>query len=242
MPPKKAASQSPEAPTEQQVLMKDLLLLPEMQGRTKVDTSTVARYATALRSGVEFPSIAVAEVGGALLVTDGWHRYLAHQAEGRLSILAKITSTDRRGARRMAALANTNHGLRLKKGERLRNFLRWHDARGNVLPNGDLMSYRDIAREMGGLGHTTIARWMRDHRPATAAKMGKDPVPDRDEEKAPDPAHDAEFITLAGEALVTALAAARGIRDPGERGQFIRNLEVGLKQAKADAPWEPPMF
>src|SRR5690606_14857996 len=123
---------------------------PELQVRRRVDPATVQKYATVLTSGNEMPPISVGVVDGVPLVLDGWHRLAAREQIGLHDVEATVQRCSRREAFWLAAQANLRHGLPLKPSEQRAVFRAFIRARKHRKPNGGLMSYREITRELGG--------------------------------------------------------------------------------------------
>ncbi|MCK6503570.1 hypothetical protein L6R53_09255 [Myxococcota bacterium] len=88
-----------------------LVLDPLLQCRAAVDQEVVDAYAELLTEGARFPPISVIEADDQLLVTDGWHRALAHRKAERKEIEAEIHPGTRRDALLAAVKANSDHGL-----------------------------------------------------------------------------------------------------------------------------------
>ena len=192
---------------------------------------TVEEYAAKLRRGIEFPPVTVARIGGQPFVVDGFHRVEAHRRAGLHRIDVQVHDTTRAGALRMAALANTTHGLPLKSKDKRRVFRAFIRGHGHYDPKTKtLMSYRELEKALGGIApHTTLRNWMQKDFPDTFRRMGGAEKPSQDLAE-PIPEADPEDVMLADalEAVEGALKAAEGLRDGARRGRLIRALEDAL--------------
>jgi hypothetical protein len=106
-----------------------VVLCPEVQPRCQLDAGLVGEYAEDLaRPDVEFPPVLVYRVedsrhplvDGRHLLVDGWHRYHAHRRDGRKYVAAVVRQGTFDGAK-LAAAANSDHGLRRSPADRRRS-------------------------------------------------------------------------------------------------------------------------
>lgn len=72
----------------------------------------------AVRNGVALPPISVTRVDGINYVTDGYHRFTAHQLEGVVAIEAVVTDGTFRDAELAAYRSNLTHGQRLTNADK----------------------------------------------------------------------------------------------------------------------------
>lgn len=158
-----------------QVALRDVLVNPEWQVRTRLDAPTVRRYADIMARGQDFPAIKVARIGGNLFLVDGAHRMEAARQAGRIVIQAEIVDgLSEAEARWEAACANLSHGLPLKSKEHRAVFRAFVKA-GKHRKDRRYLSYRDMAIELGGIrAHTTLRNWMKQDFPKIAKAMGDD--------------------------------------------------------------------
>jgi len=92
-----------------------LVLLSDMQVRRKTDARIVKQCRQAMSAGEVFPPVGVAEVSGALVLIDGFHRVAAMRALGLQQALADVQQVATlEEARWLAAQANLRHGLAVK--------------------------------------------------------------------------------------------------------------------------------
>jgi hypothetical protein len=206
------------------------------QIRHAINRAVVDRYANALRAGITFPPVRLAMVAGVPVLVDGWHRVAAHQAIGASHVEAVITEASEREARWLAAEANLAHGLPLKAREVRDAFRAFIKARRHRTPpragqGPGRLSYRDIAKALGGLvTHQTVSNWMHKDFPDTAREYGGEAGTPAD---APGPEDPEEgFARAAREAIAQALSAARGVRDPGRRGELVEAAEAALRELR----------
>lgn len=220
----------------------DLLRDPDFQVRAELDAGTVARYTAVLASEVELPPIRVAVVDGVPVVVDGWHRLAAAEKAGRYQVDAMvIPDVKREDALWMAAAANLTHGLPLKSKEVREVFRTYMRTKRYLKPCGKLKSYREIATELGGLKrHTTIRIWMQQDFPRVAARYsGEDSGTG---EKGGLGETGGSWMSKALTGLEEALAAARGVRDPEERGRLVEAFRAALKDIEGGREWTPTDF
>ena len=234
-------------PETRTVAIRDLVRDPSFQVRQGTDEGTVLRYANVLAEGLFLPPIKAAMVNGALVLVDGWHRVAAHERRGIKDIEAEVVEATAGEAQWMAAAANLAHGLPLRKAE-IRTAFRamikagQHIAKpitGVMLP-GSLVSYRDLAKLLGGLvRHNTLIAWMGQDFPRIARRMhgseaGEGLAASRDDE--------AVFRNTFTAAIESARANAAGVRDPTSRGGMIEAAEQLVKDLRAARAWAVAEF
>jgi uncharacterized ParB-like nuclease family protein len=88
------------------------------QARVQINQVTVSEYAEAMRDGALFPPVEVFHDGQAHWLADGFHRVLAAQEAGLVSIRANVREGSQRDARLYAAGANAAHGLRRSNADK----------------------------------------------------------------------------------------------------------------------------
>lgn len=81
------------------------------QIREKLNEETIQRYADHLSNGGIFPAITVFFDGSDYWLGDGWHRVVAHNRIGLLTILEQVELGGEREAFLYALSANSEHGL-----------------------------------------------------------------------------------------------------------------------------------
>jgi hypothetical protein len=218
----------------------------DLQVRRKLDPPTINRYTNALAAGADMPPITVAEVNGALVLIDGWHRLAAMDAlgwgEADAVVIPGVTPGE---ARWRAAAANLTHGLPLKPKEVREVFRAYIKAQKHVLQHGShgshraTRSYREIAQDLGGLvSYGTVRAWMIVDFPRIAAAMGGNEsyaVGGLVETSDPETL----LVDSTSKALDQATAAARGVNCPRLRGDLVRKAEETLEAIRSGGPWDP---
>lgn len=121
----------------------------DTQARESIDEATVAEYADAMASGVEFPPITVVYDGRHFWLVDGFHRYHAATKAGVKSLQSVTVRGTRETARWLACGANQTHGLRRTNADKRR-------AVSIALSLKPELSDRAIA-EHCGVDHKTVA-------------------------------------------------------------------------------------
>lgn len=215
---------------------------PAMQVRNRMEDRLVRDYAKAMENGAAFPPIQLAEVNGALLLVDGWHRHAAAHSIGREVMDAVVTKMTRKEAQKASATANTRHGKPLKSSEYRTAFKNFIKGGGHKRTDGKLMSYRDLATALGGqVGHTTIRNWMRKYFPRIADAYG--PEGPHGSSTAEPPRIDVEGNNFrqTRQALTDALNLYRLLGNPENRYMIIRQAERALSLMKI-AKHSPPDF
>lgn len=81
------------------------------QLRAEINSQTVSDYAERMKDGDKFPPVDLFEVGDHYLIGDGWHRLLASQKNGDVTIPAEIHTGGKTAAIRFALGANAKHGM-----------------------------------------------------------------------------------------------------------------------------------
>jgi hypothetical protein len=201
------------------------------QVRMKTDAGTVLRYFDSYRNEVQLPPVEVAQVSEARILVDGFHRVAALKRLGRHEVDAVVKPADTvEEARWMAAKANLSHGLALKAKEHREVFRAYVHARKHLDDKGGLKSYRDIARDLGGVrAYTTIRGWMQKDFRHIARRMGGDA---RFIGTGGLQGNGRYFTQAAGDHLDNFLAACRGVKDPHVRGEYITRMEDALDEMR----------
>ena len=102
----------------------DITLDPTYQLRAKTQLSLVREYSQLITAGKKMPPIQLVRLPAdkgkpaRLIITDGWHRYYAHQHAGATNIPAQIIEyCGEAEAFALALAANGSHGLRRSKAD-----------------------------------------------------------------------------------------------------------------------------
>lgn len=119
-----------------------------IQCRASIDVATVNEYAERMTEGDEFPPVVLFATNGKHWVGDGWHRLLAAEHIGALTIPAEVRKGGRVEALKHALGANAAHGHRRTNADKRR-------CVDIALREFGGMSSRAIA-EMCGVSHTFV--------------------------------------------------------------------------------------
>lgn len=88
------------------------------QPRERIDMEVVADYAEGVKVGIEFPPVVVFFDGAEHWLACGFHRWHAHKAAERASILADVRSGSLDDAKLFASGTNGGHGLRRSNADK----------------------------------------------------------------------------------------------------------------------------
>lgn len=206
----------------------DIATRSDWQVRDQINPALVRDYITHYVHGANMTPLRLADVGGVLVLIDGWHRLFAQKQLGRDAVEATIEELSEVDAQWQAAMANTRNGARLtRQSEKRRVFELYIRQRRNRVGRRGLKSYRDIAKDLGGLASkSSIENWMKKAFPKIAAKMGSG----RDDNPG---ASDPTRVTTPAEvrvrdALALALAEARGVPCWGKRRALVQEFAKAL--------------
>lgn len=218
------------------VQIADIVAREDWQVRTRIDGGTVRSYATAMRSGANFPPVVLARIEGALYLVDGWHRLEAAKLNGEAVIAATVSGMSEAEAQVAAALANLTHGLPLKSRE-VRNVFRTYIRSGHHRRGRGFKSYRDIATDLANrVTHNTVRNRMRQDFPGVFRAMGGlDPLPETGGGRG------MPVITpldSAKASLDQAAAEARRL-SPKDRRALLAHLREVAERVRAVEAWEP---
>ncbi|MEY9525101.1 hypothetical protein ACVI1J_004069 [Bradyrhizobium diazoefficiens] len=214
----------------------DVATRAEWQVRDQINGALVRDYITHYVHGANMTPLRLADVGGVLVLIDGWHRLFAQKQLGRDAVEATIEELSEADAQWQAAMANTRNGARLARQSEKRRVFELYMRQGrNRVGRRGLKSYREIARDLGGLASkSSIENWMKKAFPKIAAKMrsGRDDNAGASEPtKATSPAEE-----RVREALTVAAAEARGVPCWGKRRALLQEFaKVLLVPAKRHA-------
>jgi hypothetical protein len=122
------------------------------QARAKLDEDTIAEYTALYVNSVALPPVeCVRDEAGDRWLTDGFHRVLAAQRAGQVTIPACTFKGTQRDAQLRAAAANANHGLRRTNADKRR-------AVEMLLRDAEWSKWSDRKiGEAAGVHHGTVA-------------------------------------------------------------------------------------
>ncbi|MCK1554036.1 hypothetical protein IVB11_34580 [Bradyrhizobium sp. 177] len=216
--------QSPVTP----VPIADIATRADWQVRDQISEALVREYITHYVHGANMPPVRLADIGGALVLVDGWHRLLAQKQLGRDVVEATTEVLSEMEAQWQAALANSYNGARLNRQSEKRRVFELYMRQGrNRVGRLGLKSYREIAKDLGGLASkSSIENWMKKMFPKIAAKMrsGRE-----DNAGASDPRRPLNTAEVrVREALTLAIAEARGVACLGKRRALVHGFAKAL--------------
>src|SRR4030042_6862767 len=129
------------------------------QARAAINEATVAEYAKHMEAGGEFPPIVVYFDSKEYHLADGYHRLLAAERVGCLTILEEVRIGTSRDALKHALGANAHHGLpRTNADKRNAVEIAIDDSEWSKL------STRDIAK-LCNVSHNLVAEIQRERNP-----------------------------------------------------------------------------
>lgn len=136
------------------------------QSRVEINLDAVADYADSIRSGAEMPAVVVFHDGADYWLADGFHRYHAHKAAEKASILADVQTGTQRDAVLYSLGANRTHGLRRTNQDKRK-------AVETLLKDSEWSSWSDnqIAKACG-VHHSTVS----EHRRSLAESASEKPA------------------------------------------------------------------
>lgn len=134
------------------------------QARKSINEDTVVEYAKHIEEGGEFPPIIVFFDSVDYHLADGYHRLLATERVGCLTILEEVRVGTSRDALKYALGANSHHGLpRTNADKRNAVEIALNDSEWSRL------STRDIAK-LCNVSHNLVAEIQRERNPNTQVK------------------------------------------------------------------------
>lgn len=212
----------------------------ETQVRGATDRVVVRRYARAMGTGTVFPPLLAADVNGALVLVDGFHRRAAMEELGIEEAEIEIQPCKTLdGAQWLGFNANLRHGQPLRPRHYRPAFRAFIRAGNHKRPDGEFMSYREIATELPGLSYSTVRRWMQADFPAIFKAFGQDGGnPNGSLREGPS---QESVLTRECEALVDDVRALmEGVRSPSKRARVAIKLREAalLIQPSDEAPFD----
>lgn len=228
------------APIHTQVEIADIVVRPEWQVRDRFDQRLFWDYVTAYANGAAMPPIQLARVNGALILMDGAHRLAAQQHMKREAVAAIVTDLSEDEAQWRAALANTRNGARLRQSEK-RKVFEVYMSQGRYRKGRGVKSYREIARDLGGLASKSgVEKWMKKHHPKIAKRMAnaRDTTVSLDAAVQRPPTPYERVVRSLDGATQQAVAEARALCPTARRvlAERLRKAAQALTEAE---PWGP---
>lgn len=222
------------------VTLSRLIKDPNLQVRKRLDQVTINRYADVYKADNEMPPIKVALVDGKPFLIDGWHRVAAMELIGIREAQAIVVKASEKDARWMAARANLEHGLPLKKSEMREVFRAYVKAAQHRKSRTEYKSYREMQKDLN-IPYTTIRNWMIKDFRHIAARIGGD-----EDFKGKGGLQDRFPLSGIHEAAMQGLAEVfKGFQssaDPSFRGELIARMDELLAEMRRAGNWERPDF
>jgi len=222
------------------VSLSHLIRDPKFQVRRKLDQPTINRYVEVLKAGNCMPPIQVVFINDAPVLMDGWHRVAAMEQLGKPDAEAVVLEATEQEAYWIAARANMEHGLPLKKSEQREVFRAYIKAGQHKKGRGRYKSYREMQSDLS-VSYSTIRTWMFKDFPRIAARLGGN-----EEFKGTGglrSSHDLSGIQAnAMQGLQEAHRAFQSTIDPEVRGEIISRMDELLADMKQSGNWTPPML
>jgi len=223
-----------------------------LQVRLELSWGAIERYTSALRSEAQLPPVTVALIGGAHVLMDGWHRIAAAKRvppdSGPVTVEAfVIEGLTIEDAALWAGMANTKHGLPLRREEKRRLFRAYIKAGKHRKGKNGLrtQSAREVARGLeGAIDHKTVLDWAEKDFPAVWRAMaqgdGMNAKPMKKQKRDPN-----EFLAgTVRAALEQAFHAGRGVTDDEVREALVLDMRLAADALEAGrdtiAPTEDP--
>ena len=130
------------------VKIEDVKLIEEYYPRKGVDDNTVKSYRAAID---KLPPVLIAK--NSMVLIDGYHRFTAHQLEGRTEIDAILEDIPRKKILVEAAKLNVTHGKQLSIAEK--------KALARKFADDDEFTQQDIA-EILSVSQPSVSKWISD--------------------------------------------------------------------------------
>lgn len=142
-----------------EINLNDIIVDQEIQVRVGgLDAETLAQYIAVLENEGELPPITLfRDDAGEHYLADGFHRFRAHEVQGRATIKAYVKDGNRDAAIDYAESANLEHGLKLSPRDK-KNILFRRIERGHEWTH---WSTRELGRVLG-VSHVTVKNWLEE--------------------------------------------------------------------------------
>ena len=134
-----------------EIKLAEIVVELDMQSRAELDDEITKEYAEDINLGADFPPVDVFNDGTYYFLTDGFHRYYAHQIAGKKSIKANIHKGSRRDAILFSVGVNATHGLRrTNKDKRNVVFKLLRDDEWVEMSDGQIANYCAVSQPFVG--------------------------------------------------------------------------------------------
>lgn len=206
------------------------------QIRKRLDAVAIRRYAEMTRAGRVAPPIRVALIDGAHYLLDGWHRMEAGALTTTATdeVLVLLAAMSRKEAIWVAAQANDDHGVQLKRAERRGLFGAFIKSGRHKKPKGGLMTYREMGIALAQ-PHTTIRNWVQKDFPRLFSSLQAEGIGNPSPGLPPSAlvSFDQERISEAHEAARTLQQIGDVLTTAEARGDLMLILQETLKTLQA---------
>jgi hypothetical protein len=207
------------------------------QARSKIHEELVLQYAENMKEGDEFPPAVSYFDGKEYWLADGFHRYHAHRANKKASIVCNIVNGTVRDAILYSYSANTKHGMPLSIEDKRRIVKEiFDDFEWGSLSDRDIakicnVSHTFVSKQRESLGIKSAFKKPKTGNVATLNPEKSTKEPEKAEEK--HPIHDEkqetiEFLVAENEKLTDQLAT-QGASDPELAAKTIAELRDEIK-------------
>ena len=194
-----------------------------LQIREKMLPWKVEEYRNKYINGIEMKPLIVGERGEGYVLIAGFHRLAAMRKAGMRHAEAIITNVPQSRWAWLAIESNLAHGIPLKSSEIRKAFRVLINSKENVLRDGRLMSYDELAKKLGGSKtRMTIFNWMKEDFPEIAECMSAEGLKLRKKgfEEEDDMMRDDRIISEMTQLIEKAVALSRTIITEDGRERF----------------------
>lgn len=226
------------------IRISDIVRDKEFQVRFGLNKKNLTELTNMYRRGNRLDPVALANVGGVLILVDGWHRVRACEVAEQAFIEAEIVEATKEEALEKAYQANMKHGLPLGSKELIKIFKRYVKNKMYKKSNGRYKSLREIAEDFcNRRSHNTIRTWMKKY----FRKIYERHYQQEGEGNVRSKGHKPFYVTVeektffgkATQALEQASAMFKGVTNTEERGILIYHMEKTLRDMKEGGAWKP---
>lgn len=155
--------------TEQELPLAELIRSDALKAR-EPDAATIKAYARSYANGDTLPALKAANIKGAVFLIDGWHRSLAAEQVGLVTVTVRTAKMTQDQAAAEAAMANAKHGRGINgKAEKERAVELYFQNRANLSK-----SVRQIEQDLPGILTKSTAHRLLKKLKGETGPAGKD--------------------------------------------------------------------
>ena len=215
---------------EMELPIAELVFSEELKAR-EPDKGTVNDYARCYKNGDTFPPLKAANIKGAFFLIDGWHRTLAAQKAGLVTLPVLTAKMTQGRAAAEAAMANAKHGRGVRgKAERNRSIELYFQDKANLSK-----SVRQIAEDLPGILTRSTA-----HRLLKKLKGTESPVEEEWDAERLAKAKQERLEQDAKAAIKTLETHWKRLQDPQTQRAILQKAEEAIGRLQGDASKLPP--